>query len=128
MKMVTKILLHCYCYQLSKTSFKRTKTNLRTEEAFMKQLYFKYKNSYIFIKSKVLVNPIYDSRGPKCSLPNFLLKLLQTLKLAPKTFWLSVLTLSPQWGKSSRQYIVPVPNYWTLTKTRIQKVVFWSNP
>ena len=84
--MVTKILLHCYCYQPSKTSFKRTKTNFRTEEAFMKQLYFKYKNSYIFIKSKVLVNLIYDSRGPKCFLPNFLLKLLQTLKLAPKTF------------------------------------------
>ena len=46
-----------------------------------------------------------------------------------KTFWLLVLTLLPYWCKISRLYLVPVPNYWTWTKTTLQKKwFFWSNP
>ena len=38
-------------------------------------------------------------------------KFLETLELAPKTFWLLVLTLLPHWCKISRPYLVSVPNY-----------------
>ena len=35
----------------------------------------------------------------------------------------------PHWCKISRSYLVPVPNYWTWTKTTLQKKwFFWSNP
>ena len=48
---------------------------------------------------------------------------------SPKSFWLLVLTLLPHWCKVSRFYLVPVPNYWTWTKTTPQKICFfWSNP
>ena len=36
-----------------------------------------------------------------------------TYELAPKTFWLLVLTLSLHWCKISSLYLVPVPNYRT---------------
>ena len=44
-------------------------------------------------------------------------RLVQTLELAPQTFWLLVLTLFPHWCKTSRPYLVPVPDYWTSIKT-----------
>ena len=37
--------------------------------------------------------------------------------------------LCPHWCKISRPYLVPVPHYWTWTKTtKIKKWCFWSNP
>ena len=46
-----------------------------------------------------------------------------------ETFWLLVLILLPHWCKISRPYLLPVPNYWTWTKTTPQKKCsFWSNP
>ena len=44
--------------------------------------------------------------------------------ISPKTFWLLVLTLLPHWYKISSSYLVPVPNYWTWTKTNPQKSSF----
>ena len=49
-------------------------------------------------------------------------------KLAPKTFWLLVLTFLADWCKVSSLQLVPVPTYWTSTKTTRQKKRFlWSN-
>ena len=49
--------------------------------------------------------------------------------LAPKTFWLLVLTLLEHWCKISSLYLAPVSNYRTWTKTTPQKKhFFWSNP
>ena len=46
-----------------------------------------------------------------------------------KTFWILVLILLPNYCKISSSYLVPVPNYWTWTKTTSQKKrFFWSNP
>ena len=40
-----------------------------------------------------------------------------------------VLTFLTDWCKTSGLYLVPVPNYWTRTKTTPQKKrFFWSNP
>ena len=40
-----------------------------------------------------------------------------------------VLILLPHCCKISRLYLVPVPNYWTLTKSTLHKKwFFWSNP
>ena len=61
----------------------------------------------------------------KTMLPVFPLQLLQTQELEPRKFWLLVLTLSPNWCKISRPYLVPVPNYWTWTKTTPQKCFFF---
>ena len=36
---------------------------------------------------------------------------------APKTFWLLFLALLLHWCKISRPYLVPVPTYWTWSKT-----------
>ena len=49
-------------------------------------------------------------------------------ELAPKRFWLLVLTLLPHWCKFSSLYLVSL-HYWTWTKTTPQeKWFFWSNP
>ena len=49
--------------------------------------------------------------------------------LAHKTFWLVFITLLIDWCKISSLYLVPVPNYWTWTKTAPEKKrFFWSNP
>ena len=37
--------------------------------------------------------------------------------ICPNIFWFLVLTILPHCRKVSRPYLVPVPNYWTLTKT-----------
>ena len=51
------------------------------------------------------------------------------LQLAPKTFWLLVLTLLPYWGNISSSYLVQFPNYWTWTRTNPKKEWFsWSDP
>ena len=45
--------------------------------------------------------------------------------------WLLVLTLLTDWCKIASLYLVPVPNYWTSTKTTnspVKKQFFWSNP
>ena len=34
----------------------------------------------------------------------------------------------PHTCKIPKSYLVPVPNYWTWTKTNPQKKIFWSNP
>ena len=45
-----------------------------------------------------------------------------------KSLSLLVLTFLPKWHKISSSYQVPVPNYWTWTKTTPQKKQFlWSN-
>ena len=50
-------------------------------------------------------------------------------ELAPKTFWLLVLTLLPHWWKISSSRLEPVPNSWTWTRTTLQKKrFFWSDP
>ena len=73
---------------------------------------------------EVTFNPIQDGerrqKGPH-RLPVFPLKLLQTYELAPKTFWLLVVTFLPHWCKPSSFYLAPVPNYWTWTKTTSKK-------
>ena len=49
--------------------------------------------------------------------------------ISSKTFWLLDLALLEHWRKISNLYLVPVPNYWTSTKTTSQKKrFFWSNP
>ena len=49
--------------------------------------------------------------------------------ISPKTFWILVLTIFPHWCKISSLYLVPVPNYWTWTKTTPQTKPFSrSNP
>ena len=65
----------------------------------------------------------------KVPLPVLTLYLPQTYKLAPKTFKRLVLTLLTHWCKIPRPYLVPLPNYWTWTKTTLQKNWFFrSNP
>ena len=67
-------------------------------------------------------NPISPS---PTSFPN----VLQTKKLAPKTFWLLVLTHATLVRIFKGPYLVSAPNYWTLIKTTPQKkCFFWSNP
>ena len=45
-------------------------------------------------------------------------------RLAPNIFWLLVLIFLPHWCQISRSYLVPVPNYWTWTKTNPWKSDF----
>ena len=53
----------------------------------------------------------------------------ERIKKTLRTFWLSLLNLLPHCCKTSRPYLVPVPNYWTWTKTTFQKSqLCWSNP
>ena len=69
------------------------------------------------------LNPIQHGEGKKDLLPVFPLQLLVG------TFWLLVFTLLPYWCKISSPYLVSIPNYWTWTKSTIQKYwFFWSNP
>ena len=50
-------------------------------------------------------------------------------ELAPQTFWLLVWTPLIHLCKILRLYLVPVPNYWTWTRSTPQKNrFFWSNP
>ena len=40
-----------------------------------------------------------------------------------------LLTLLPHMCKISKSFLVPVPSYWTWTKTTLKKIVFfWSYP
>ena len=73
-------------------------------------------NKIFSIHDQVLINSIQDGRGVRRGtkrlwLSVFPLQLLQPQELAPKTFYLLVLTLLPHWCKISRLYLVPVPNY-----------------
>ena len=68
-------------------------------------------------------------RGKKTPLSVFLPKLLLTHEIALKTSWRLVLTHLSHWCKIPNPYVVPVTNYWTVTKTTPKKsVFFWSNP
>ena len=51
-----------------------------------------------------------------------------TLWINPLKFWLLVLTIFPHCGKVSRQYLVPIQNYWIWTEIISWKKLFsWSN-
>ena len=47
------------------------------------------------------------------------------VEISPRSFWLSFLTLLPHWFKVSRPHLVPVPNYWTWTKSTPQENCFF---
>ena len=52
----------------------------------------------------------------------------RNVRITPKTCWLLVFTLLPHWCKILRPYLVPVPSYWTWTKSTPQKNwFFWWN-
>ena len=89
------------------------------------------------------LNPIHDEeegrRGQKGLHTSFSPVTSTNVGTSPKTFWLLVLIkifwllvliVFPHWCKISVSYLVPVPNYWTWTKTTPQKSVlfFCSNP
>ena len=57
--------------------------------------------------------------GAKRTLTSFSLVFSVNVEIIPQNF----LTLLTHWCKISRPYLVPVPNYWTWTKTTPQKSV-----
>ena len=76
-------------------------------------------------KSQTFLGVLTLFPPPPTSFPN----VLQTKKLAPKTFWLLVLTHATLVRIFKGPYLVSAPNYWTLIKTTPQKkCFFWSNP
>ena len=84
----------------------------------------KYNNTVVYP-----ADPIQDEgrtgRGAeRPPLPVFPLWLLQTWEFSHKTLWLLVWTLLPHWCKISRPLLVPVPHYWTSTKTTPRKQFF----
>ena len=74
------------------------------------------------------LNPIQDEGGGGAAqrppVPVFPLYFLQTKELAPKSFWLLLLTLLPYWCKISSLNLAPIPNYWTWTRTTPKKSAF----
>ena len=76
-------------------------------------------------------NPIQDGgRGQKDPPPptRFSSVTSANVGISPQIF-LTLLTLLPHWCKISNSYLMPVPNYWSWTKTTPQKKqFFWSNP
>ena len=88
----------------------------------------------LFLVLLDFLNPIQDrvgrgAGGGRKAPPTSFSPVTSTYELVPKTFWLLVLTLLPHWYKTSRSYLVPVPNYWTSTDCTPQKhCLFWSNP
>ena len=62
--------------------------------------------------SLILFRMLEAKRVPQSVSP---LQLKQTYDLAPKTFWVLVLTLLPHLCKNSRPYLVQLPNYWSWT-------------
>ena len=90
---------------------------------------------WLFFQSvhpKILINPIKGrGGGKKTPIPptRFSSVTSSNVGISPQNFWLLVLTLLTDWCKISSFYLVPVPNYWTWTKTTPQKKrFFWSNP
>ena len=66
---------------------------------------------------------------PPPPLTSFSLVTSTNVRISPKNFLTFSFNLSPHWCKISRSYLVPVPYYWTWTKTTLQKKwFFWSNP
>ena len=51
----------------------------------------------------------------------YITKTSTNVKIDPKSLWLIVSILFPHWFKILRPYLVPVPNYWTWTKSTPQK-------
>ena len=89
----------------------------------------------LFLVLLDFLNPIQDrvgrgaGGGGRKAPPTSFSPVTSTYELVPKTFWLLVLTFLPHWYKTSRSYLVPVPNYWTSTDRTPQKhCLFWSNP
>ena len=88
----------------------------------------------LFLVLLDFLNPIQDRGREGCgggrkAPPTSFSPVTSTYELVPKTFWLLVLTFLPHWYKTSRSYLVPVPNYWTSTDRTPQKhCLFWSNP
>ena len=80
------------------------------------------------------LNPIHDEeegrRGQKGPHTSFSPVTSTNVGTSPKTFWLLVLMVFPHWCKISILYLVLVPNYWTWTKSTLQKIVlfFCLNP
>ena len=77
-------------------------------------------------------NPIQDGGGGKKTPYQFFTDNPVTSTnegLRPQYILTFGLTFLSHWCKISRSYLVPVPNYWTWTKTTPQKKqFFWSNP
>ena len=79
-------------------------------------------------------NPIQDGGGrgwgwgKKASATSFSPVTSTNVRISLKTFWLLVLTLLTDWCKISSLYLVPVPDYWTWTKTRSRSDYWtWTN-
>ena len=75
----------------------------------------------------VLDHPIQDGRErPKGSPTSFFPWNVGT---SPQNFVTFGFNRLPHWCKTSRLYLVLIPNYWTWTKPTPQKnCIFWSNP
>ena len=87
--------------------------------------YFKWMNN-AFVTKAIWKQPC-TRHFKKSSPPVFLLKLLQTLELTPKTLWVLVLTLLPQWCKilnSCKTQIIELEPRRPLKKI----VFFWLIP
>ena len=68
-------------------------------------------------------------RAKKLLLPIFPVKFLQMQQLPVKTFCILISTFLPHLRKSWRPLLVPVPNYWTSTKSSLHRNwFFWANP
>ena len=69
------------------------------------------------------LNPIQDGGEAKSLPPPTSCSPVTSIKVkvSPQNFWLLVLILLTHWCKISRSYLVPLPNYWTWTKTTLQK-------
>ena len=80
-------------------------------------LVFGYNSDLWKLEWTLLLNLFRMVGGKKATLPVFLLQLLQMRELAPKTFWLLVSTLLPHIPRIPRPNLVPIPNYWTWTKS-----------
>ena len=72
---------------------------------------------------------IGHKKGPSISFSPVTFTNVELSPYTPKTFWPLVLTFLPHWCKISRSYLAQIPNYWTWTKTTLEKTwFFWSNP
>ena len=88
-------------------------------------------DSQFYYKLKFLeeILTLFRMEGAKSPPTSFSTVTSLNVRIIPKTFWLLVLILLPHRCKILSPYLVPVPNYWTWTKTTPQKKwFFWSNP
>ena len=81
------------------------------------------------VSSSTFLLTLFRMRGAKKAAPtSFSFVTSAKVGNRPRN-WILFLSLLPLLCKISSSYLVPVPNYWTWTKTTPQKKrFFWSNP